>query len=89
MKKPTPITLVRCQMTCFAAPTQIECETTDGRFAYLRHRSGRGGVGIGTTMDEAVDDWPNTFRFHRDAYGMEIAEFAAMLPEWITIESEA
>ena len=41
-----PITLVNCQMESRAVPTQIACETTDGRCAYLRHRGGKGGVGI-------------------------------------------
>lgn len=80
-----PITLVNCQMETWAVPTQIACETTDGRYAYLRHRGGKGGVGIGATMDAAVDDWPETFAFDHAADGLEIAEFAALLPAWITI----
>lgn len=80
-----PITLVNCQMETWAVPTQIACETTDGRYAYLRHRWGKGGVGIGATEDEAVADWPQTFAFEHEADGLEIAEFAALLPAWITI----
>jgi len=83
-----PITLINCWMHTWAVPTQIECETTDGRCAYLRHRSGKGGVGIGATMDAAVGDWPQTFAFEHEAYGLEIAEFAALLPEGITIDLE-
>ena len=47
--------------------------------------NGKGGVGIGAIMEAVVDDWPQTYAFDHAADGLEIAEFAALLPAWITI----
>lgn len=47
--------------TCYACPSQWEGETEDGRKVYVRYRHGLLSVGLGATMDEAVDDSPGWF----------------------------
>lgn len=40
--------------TCFACPSQWEGELEDGSKVYIRYRWGRLGMGIGETLDHAI-----------------------------------
>lgn len=42
--------------TCWACPDQWEGMITDGRYFYLRYRSGVARLGIGGNVDEAIED---------------------------------
>lgn len=48
--------LVDVRMTCEACPVQVEARLPDGRYVYLRYRSGRAMAGVGGTPDLAVED---------------------------------
>jgi hypothetical protein len=50
------ITVTTLVQTCNACPTQWEGATTDGRTIYVRFRWGYLTIGLGNTLDEAVDD---------------------------------
>ena len=40
--------------TCHSFPSQWEAKTVDGKFVYIRYRSGYLSVGVGNTLLEAV-----------------------------------
>ena len=42
------------ELTCSACPAQWEGRTNDGRWVYVRYRSGFLQVGVGDTLSEAV-----------------------------------
>lgn len=44
------------RQTCIACPTQWEGELRDGRMFYFRYRHGYASLGVGGTVDQAVDD---------------------------------
>jgi hypothetical protein len=48
-------TIVEIIETGSAAPSQWELTLSDGRFAYVRYRHSKLSVGVGATMDDAVD----------------------------------
>ncbi len=50
---PTVLTLKK---TCLACPSQWEGALDDGRAVYARFRHGHLSVGIGETVEEAIDD---------------------------------
>lgn len=44
------------RLTCIACPTQYEGRLPDGRVYYFRYRSGKAWLGLGETIEHAVDD---------------------------------
>jgi hypothetical protein len=42
--------------TCRARPSQVEGKLVDGRWFYFRYRHGWASLGVGATLDEAIDD---------------------------------
>jgi hypothetical protein len=42
--------------TCWACPEQYEGQLIDGQFFYFRYRFGCATLGVGPTLDEAVED---------------------------------
>jgi hypothetical protein len=42
--------------TCPVCPSQWEGRTTDGRWVYVRYRWGRLRIGVGETLDAAIDN---------------------------------
>ncbi len=52
-------TLIR---TCNRSPSQWEGKTADGRFLYVRYRWGLLEIGMGFTIDDAIDKSGNVFR---------------------------
>ncbi len=50
------IRVVSLQRTCQACPSQWEGRTDDGRWVYVRYRWGHLQVGIGPTLEDAVDN---------------------------------
>ncbi|MFZ4606093.1 MAG: hypothetical protein ACOYM5_07525 [Caulobacter sp.] len=51
--------IVSLTQTCPTAPSQWEGELSDGRTLYVRYRHGGLSIGIGATVDRAVDDSDN------------------------------
>lgn len=47
--------VIRMERTCDAYPSQWEGELDDGRAVFVHYRQGRGRIGIGNTVDDAVD----------------------------------
>ena len=45
-----------CEHTCPGSPDQYEGTLVDGRHFYLRYRFGRVQLGLGATIDEAVEE---------------------------------
>lgn len=81
-----PLRVVRCVQTCAARPSQWECESADGATVYLRYRDD-GSVGVGPDLEAAV---VNTIHeFEEGGWSVTLEEFAARLPDWITIEGPA
>jgi hypothetical protein len=51
-------TLVR---TCERSPSQWEAKTEDGLYLYVRYRWGHLEIGIGLSIDDAIDNSGNVF----------------------------
>lgn len=49
------VKIKRVAQTCWAFPAQWEATTADGRWVYIRYRGGLLQVGIGPTLDDAID----------------------------------
>lgn len=56
MKADNRVRIVKAVETCSACPLQYECETDDGKFVYVRFRWDILTIGIGASMDEAVEN---------------------------------
>ena len=50
------IDVVELEQTCRACPAQWEGRTADGRHVYVRYRFGWLQVGVGATLEDAIDD---------------------------------
>jgi hypothetical protein len=50
------IVVTELTRTCTACPAQWEGRTADGKHVYVRYRWGWLKVGLGATLDDAVDD---------------------------------
>lgn len=78
-----PVRIINCRCTCWARPSQWECETDQGAAVYLRHRD-HGSVGVGPGIDAAVEN--TIYEFDEGGWNVTLEEFASYLPDWITIE---
>lgn len=79
-----PIVIHRCVQTCWARPSQWECQTTDGAAVYLRHRD-HGSVGLGPSPDDAVNN--TIYEFDEGGWSVTLEEFASYLPDWLQIDT--
>lgn len=50
------IRITELTRTCEACPSQWEGRTADGDYVYIRYRWGTLSVGIGNSIDSAIDD---------------------------------
>lgn len=48
-------TITHMERTCGAYPSQWEGSLDDGRSVFVHYRGGRGRIGVGNSMDDAVD----------------------------------
>lgn len=55
MTEPTRLRVVELTQTCGACPSQWEGRTADGRHVYVRFRYGYLAIGVGATIEAAVD----------------------------------
>ena len=47
--------VVEVERTCGSCPSQWEARLDDGRHLYIRYRRGQFVIGVGRTIDDAVD----------------------------------
>lgn len=83
------IHVLRLEQTCRAFPSQWGGRTSDGDDIYIRFRGGELSVGVGPTLDDAVDAGYESpaFIWHCDdpsAGEMTTADMIRRMPESIT-----
>lgn len=84
----TPLHVVMLHKTCSACPSQWEGMTSDGRCVYIRYRSGYGRIGVGDTVDDAVDDDQTFIWYGDDPFDgyITLEQVVALAPDYITFE---
>lgn len=50
------VRVVSLERTCGHSPSQWEGRLDDGRHVFIHYRHSSGTIGVGATLDEAVDD---------------------------------
>jgi hypothetical protein len=79
------------RLTCEACPTQYEGRLPDGRIYYFRYRSGHAWLGLGETIDDAVEDsfaGPVLVLGDRLSGSMEEDEFEAAAAELMRLRQQ-
>lgn len=56
------------EQTSEACPSQWEGKTEDGDFIYIRYRYGCGYIGLGKSINDAVDNKIFTWQYTEDLY---------------------
>ena len=85
-----PVTVTSLIKTCDALPSQWEGLTDTRQCIYIRYRSGHGRIGLGETMNAAIDD-NNTFIWFGehplDGY-ITLDQVRKLAPPWLTIPTD-
>lgn len=82
--------IVYLEKTCSSHPAQWIGDLDDGRSVYIRYRFGIFSVGIGSSLNRAIDssmNYPAYRRYTDDPYGAELetSELPLVLPDWLLL----
>jgi hypothetical protein len=81
-----PVTVTTITQTCLACPSQWEGTADDGRVVYIRYRWGSLSIGVGRTLQEAVnaDRWTLDYGDPIDGF-LAYDELKTLIPGWLRL----